>query len=81
MSFALPPSRLRRMRQTLRDERNLLDVLLNSVDVAVVACSANGQLTHVNRRSVELMGLDGSAARIRARGSNRCGRGLRRACA
>ena len=26
-----------------------------------VACSADGQLTHINRRSVELMGLDGSA--------------------
>jgi len=60
MAFALPASRLRRTRQTLRDERNLLDVLLNSVDVAVVACSADGQLTHLNRRSVELMGLDGS---------------------
>jgi len=37
-----------------------MDVLLDSVDVAVVACSADGQLTHVNRRTVELMGLDGS---------------------
>jgi EAL domain-containing protein (putative c-di-GMP-specific phosphodiesterase class I) len=60
MAFALPASRLRRTRQTLREERNLLDVLLNSVDVAVVACRADGQLTHINRRSVELMGLDGS---------------------
>ncbi len=42
MPFALPVGRLRRIRQLLRDERNLLDVLLDSVDVAVVACDADG---------------------------------------
>ncbi|HWX97774.1 MAG TPA: EAL domain-containing protein [Solirubrobacteraceae bacterium] len=43
------------------DEGNLLDVLLDSVDVAVVACGVDGQPTHINRRAVELMGMDGSA--------------------
>jgi EAL domain-containing protein (putative c-di-GMP-specific phosphodiesterase class I) len=61
MAFPLPAGRLDRIRQVLRDERNLLDVLLDSVDVAVVACGADGQLTHVNRRAAELMGgMDGS---------------------
>ncbi len=55
MPFALPVGRLRRMRQTLREERDLLGVLLDSVDVAVVACDANGRVTHVNQRTRELM--------------------------
>jgi EAL domain-containing protein (putative c-di-GMP-specific phosphodiesterase class I) len=54
--FALPVGRLRRIRQLLRDERNLLDVLLDSVDVAVVACDADGRITHANRRTRKLMG-------------------------
>jgi len=61
MGFALPQSRLRQISRALRNERHLLDVLLDSVDVAVVACGADGQLTHMNRRTVELMGLDGAA--------------------
>jgi EAL domain-containing protein (putative c-di-GMP-specific phosphodiesterase class I) len=56
MPFALPVGRLGRIRQVLRDERNLLDVLLDSVDVAVVACNAEGRITHANRRTRELMG-------------------------
>jgi EAL domain-containing protein (putative c-di-GMP-specific phosphodiesterase class I) len=56
MGFTLPVGRVRRMRRTLRDERNLLDVLLDSIDVAVVACDASGRLTHSNRRTRELMG-------------------------
>jgi EAL domain-containing protein (putative c-di-GMP-specific phosphodiesterase class I) len=56
VTFVLPLGRLRRMRRTLRDERNLLDVLLDSIDVAVVACAADGRLTHANRRTRELMG-------------------------
>lgn len=55
MPFALPVGRLRRTRQTLREERDLLGVLLDSVDVAVVACDAHGRVTHVNRRTHELM--------------------------
>jgi EAL domain-containing protein (putative c-di-GMP-specific phosphodiesterase class I) len=55
MPFALPAVRLRRMMQTLREERNLLGVLLDSVNVAVVACDAEGRVTHVNRRTHELM--------------------------
>jgi EAL domain-containing protein (putative c-di-GMP-specific phosphodiesterase class I) len=44
----------------LRAEHNLLNVLLDSLDVAVVACDRDGQLTHLNRRAIELMGMDGS---------------------
>src|SRR5438270_2725625 len=61
MLASLPRGRLRRIGHVLRDEGNLLDVLLDSVDVAVVACGVDGQPTHVNGRAVELMGMDGSA--------------------
>jgi EAL domain-containing protein (putative c-di-GMP-specific phosphodiesterase class I) len=50
-----------RLRQTSRAQRrlgNLLEVLLDSVDVAVVACGLDGHPTHINRRAVELMGMD-----------------------
>ena len=56
MPFALPVGRVRHARQRLRDEHNLLDVLLDSVEVAMVACSVDGRLTHVNRRTRELLG-------------------------
>ncbi len=56
MSSVLPVGRLRHARQRLRDEHNLLDVLLDSVEVAMVACALDGRLTHVNRRAHELMG-------------------------
>lgn len=39
---------------------HLLGVLLDSVDVAVVACQLDGTPTHINKRAVELMGMDGS---------------------
>ena len=50
-----------RSKQRLRDKHNLLEVLLNSVDIAMVACTADGRLTRVNRRAHELMGNAGSA--------------------
>jgi PAS domain S-box-containing protein len=51
-----------RLRHTRAQRRfgNLLEVLLDSVDVAVVACGVDGRPTHVNRRAIELMGMDGS---------------------
>jgi EAL domain-containing protein (putative c-di-GMP-specific phosphodiesterase class I) len=55
MPFALPARRLDQVRQTLCEERNLLEVLLDSVNVAVVACDAEGRVTHVNQRTHELM--------------------------
>jgi EAL domain-containing protein (putative c-di-GMP-specific phosphodiesterase class I) len=61
MTLAGPAGWLGRTRRRLREERNLLDVLLDSLDVAVVACSTDGQVTHLNRRAIELMGMDGSA--------------------
>jgi EAL domain-containing protein (putative c-di-GMP-specific phosphodiesterase class I) len=56
----LPLGPLRRIRSVLGDDGNLLDVLLDSVDVAVVACGVDGHPTHINRRAAELMGMDGS---------------------
>jgi EAL domain-containing protein (putative c-di-GMP-specific phosphodiesterase class I) len=60
MTFAGPVGWLGRTRRRLREERNLVDVLLDSLDVAVVACGPDGQVTHLNRRAIELMGMDGS---------------------
>jgi EAL domain-containing protein (putative c-di-GMP-specific phosphodiesterase class I) len=60
MSPSIPRGLLRRIGQPFRAEGNLLEVLLDSVDVAVVACGPDGHPTHVNRRAVELMGMDGS---------------------
>jgi hypothetical protein len=48
MTFARPVGRLGRTRRRLREERNLLDVLLDSLDVAVVACGPDGHVTHLN---------------------------------
>jgi EAL domain-containing protein (putative c-di-GMP-specific phosphodiesterase class I) len=56
MSFVLRVGRPSRARQRLRDEHNLLCVLLDSVEVAMVACAVDGRLTHVNRRTRELLG-------------------------
>lgn len=52
--------RLRRGSRAQRRLGNLLEVLLDNVDVAVVACGLDGRPTHINRRAVELMGMDGS---------------------
>jgi EAL domain-containing protein (putative c-di-GMP-specific phosphodiesterase class I) len=60
MNHARPVGWLGRTRRRLSEERKLLDVLLDSLDVAVVACGPEGQLTRLNRRAVELMGMDGS---------------------
>jgi EAL domain-containing protein (putative c-di-GMP-specific phosphodiesterase class I) len=60
MSFVWPIGKLGRARRALHEERRLLDVLLDSLDVAVVACGCDGRLTHLNRRAIELMGMDGS---------------------
>jgi len=52
--------RWRRIRRLLREEGNLLEVILDSVEVAVIACGPDGRPTHSNRRAIELMGMDGS---------------------
>jgi len=54
------PGRWRRFRRLLREEGNVLEVILDSVEVAVFACGPDGHPTHSNRRAVELMGMDGS---------------------
>jgi PAS domain-containing protein len=56
--FAPPLGRLRRARQRLRDDRDLLDALLKIVGVPVLACAANGTLTHANRSACELLRVD-----------------------
>jgi EAL domain-containing protein (putative c-di-GMP-specific phosphodiesterase class I) len=61
MSLVTQLGGLLRSRRPLPDEGNLLDVLLDSLDVAVVACGPDGHPTHVNRRAVALMGMDGSS--------------------
>jgi PAS domain-containing protein len=61
MPFALPVARVTRPRQRLRDEHHLLGVLLESVEVALIACAVDGRLTHVNRRTRELLGGECSA--------------------
>jgi EAL domain-containing protein (putative c-di-GMP-specific phosphodiesterase class I) len=53
-------SRAPRARQMRREQGHLLEVLLDSVDVAVVAVQLDGTPTHINKRAVELMGMDGS---------------------
>ncbi len=55
MPFALPRDRLGQAQRELREERNLLDVMLDSVNVAVVACDANGLVTHINQRTREMV--------------------------
>lgn len=46
-------------RQALRQKQALLDAVLESVDVGVVACDAGGKLTVCNREAREFHGLDG----------------------
>ncbi len=55
MPFALPGAR-RRPGLRRRDAHHLLDALLESIELPVVACAADGRLTHANRRSRELAG-------------------------
>jgi PAS domain-containing protein len=56
--IALPLRRRRRARQRQRDDGHLLDALLRVVDVPVVACAADGTLTHASRAIRELIGPD-----------------------
>ncbi len=48
--------RRRRDRRRLRDEHHLLEALLDSVSVAVVTFTADGELAHSSRRARELFG-------------------------
>jgi PAS domain-containing protein len=46
-----------RLRRALRgDSRHLLDAALEIVDVAMIACAADGRVTHANRHARELLG-------------------------
>jgi PAS domain-containing protein len=55
--FTLPtPFRpRRRSRQRLRDDQDLLDAVLASVGVAVVACGVDGRLTYANSPARDLL--------------------------
>jgi diguanylate cyclase (GGDEF)-like protein/PAS domain S-box-containing protein len=48
-------------RQALGQKQELLDAVLESVDVGVVACDGDGQLTLFNRAAREFHGLDAAA--------------------
>jgi len=54
MRFGLPAGRCDRRRR--RDERYLLEALLDAVGVAAIAFAADGRLAHANRRARELLG-------------------------
>nr|WP_052170059.1 PAS domain S-box protein [Massilia sp. JS1662] len=47
-----------RTRQQLEEKQELLDAVLESIDVAVVACDAEGNLTLFNKKARMLHGLD-----------------------
>jgi len=47
-----------RTRQQLKEKQELLDAVLESIDVAVVACDADANLTLFNRKARMLHGLD-----------------------
>jgi len=47
-----------RTRQQLDEKQELLDAVLESIDVAVVACDAEGNLTLFNKKARTLHGLD-----------------------
>jgi diguanylate cyclase (GGDEF)-like protein/PAS domain S-box-containing protein len=47
-----------RTRQELEEKQELLDAVLESIDVAVVACDADGNLTLFNKKARMLHGLD-----------------------
>src|SRR4029077_6031355 len=51
--------RVRRCPDVVAGDNAVLAALLESIDVAVVACDMDGELTHVNRRGLELMRMDG----------------------
>ncbi len=56
MRVRRPVGRLGSHRRRLREEHHLLSVLLDSLSVAVVACAADGRLTHASRGADELLG-------------------------
>ena len=58
VAFALALGRGRRARQRVRDDQDLLDALLGIVGVPIVACAADGALTHANRATCELLRAD-----------------------
>ncbi len=66
MRFAPSVGGRRRARQRLREDRDLLAVLLDSVCVAIVAWGADGRLTHIGRRAGEILGGGGGALGTRA---------------
>ena len=47
-----------RIRQQLEEKQELLNAVLESIDVGVVACDADGQLTLFNRTARDFHGLD-----------------------
>jgi PAS domain-containing protein len=60
VAFALALGRGRRARQRVRDDQDLLDALLRTVGLPIVACAADGTLTHANRATCELLRVEGA---------------------
>jgi PAS domain-containing protein len=58
MRTTLPGRARRRARRRLRDDRYLLDALLDDVGVAIVAWGSDGRLAHASRRASELLGAE-----------------------
>jgi PAS domain-containing protein len=58
MRFAPPGRGRRRGRRRLRDDEYLLEALLESVGVAVLAWGGDGRLRHASRRASELLGIE-----------------------
>lgn len=50
-----------RTRQQLEEKQELLDAVLESIDVAVVACDADGNLTLFNKKARTLHGVDSTS--------------------
>jgi len=58
--LTLAVGRRRRARRSSVHHQNLLIALLDSLEVAVVACGADGRLTHASRGAGELLGAAGA---------------------
>jgi PAS domain-containing protein len=58
MRVTLPGRARRRALQRQRDDRYLLDAVLESVGVAIVAWGSDGRLAHASPRASELLGAE-----------------------
>ncbi|MBW8898200.1 MAG: PAS domain S-box protein [Massilia sp.] len=57
-AFIVDVSERNRTRQQLEEKQELLDAVLESIDVAVFACDADGKLTLFNKKARSVHGMD-----------------------